>query len=67
MGLGEELSVNQFSDSQIRDLFRLDTDTFCQTHDLLDCKCNVGNNTLTNDSAIIPSDEANLFRVQPKV
>ncbi|KAH8548688.1 fibrinogen silencer-binding protein [Umbelopsis sp. PMI_123] len=67
MGLGEELSVNQFSDSQIRDLFRLDTDTFCQTHDLLDCKCNVGNNTLTSDNAIIPSDEANLFRVQPKV
>ncbi|KAI9283803.1 P-loop containing nucleoside triphosphate hydrolase protein [Umbelopsis sp. AD052] len=39
MGLGEEPSVNHFSDSQIRDLFRLDTDTFCQTHDLLQCKC----------------------------
>jgi hypothetical protein len=44
MDLGEEASVNHFSDSQIRDLFKLDTETVCQTHDLLDCNCCVSDN-----------------------
>ncbi|CAO3659842.1 unnamed protein product [Umbelopsis ramanniana] len=49
MGLGEEPSVNHFSDSQIRDLFRLDTDTFCQTHDLLRCKCSETTKNMDSD------------------
>ncbi|KAL2871932.1 DEAD/DEAH box helicase [Aspergillus lucknowensis] len=32
-------SVAQFSRDELRDLFRLDVDSLCQTHDLLACDC----------------------------
>jgi hypothetical protein len=66
MGLGEEPSVNHFSDSQIRDLFRLDTDTFCQTHDLLRCKCSVSINIMKDKFLVILSNTAGI-RKQRKI
>lgn len=32
-------SVSQFSTAELRDLFRLDEESLCQTHDLLGCDC----------------------------
>ena len=32
-------SVSQFSTAELRDLFRLDQESVCQTHDLLGCAC----------------------------
>jgi DNA repair and recombination protein RAD54B len=32
-------SVSQFSTAELRDLFRLDQESVCQTHDLLGCDC----------------------------
>ncbi|KAF7712197.1 Uncharacterized protein PECH_003965 [Penicillium ucsense] len=32
-------SVSQFSTAELRDLFRLDEESACQTHDLLGCDC----------------------------
>ncbi|OQE17600.1 hypothetical protein PENSTE_c020G06066 [Penicillium steckii] len=32
-------SVSQFSTAELRDLFRLDEESVCQTHDLLGCSC----------------------------
>ncbi|KAJ5378596.1 DNA repair and recombination protein [Penicillium cosmopolitanum] len=32
-------SVSQFSTAELRDLFRLDEESLCQTHDLLGCEC----------------------------
>lgn len=35
----QKSGVAQFSREELRDLFRLDEDSQCQTHDLLQCKC----------------------------
>lgn len=32
-------NVSQFSTAELRDLFRLDEESLCQTHDLLGCEC----------------------------
>lgn len=41
IGLNDEPSADHFTKNQIRDLFRLDTETYCQTHDLLGCQCSI--------------------------
>jgi DNA repair and recombination protein RAD54B len=44
IGLADSVMVqkkgaSQFSREELRDLFRLDEDSQCQTHDLMQCKC----------------------------
>ena len=36
-------AINNFTASELRDLFTLDEKTACLTHDLLRCPCQVGN------------------------
>jgi DNA repair and recombination protein RAD54B len=37
--MDQKSSTGSFSRDELRDLFRLDTTSICQTHDLLRCKC----------------------------
>ncbi|KAG2177342.1 hypothetical protein INT43_007999 [Umbelopsis isabellina] len=46
IGLNDEPSADHFTKNQIRDLFRLDTETYCQTHDLLDCQCSASSKAM---------------------
>jgi len=39
-----------FDAEQLRQLFRLDEKTLCETHDLLDCRCITGNCSPKSDS-----------------
>ncbi|KAJ5131457.1 uncharacterized protein N7515_007496 [Penicillium bovifimosum] len=43
-------SAAQFSAAELRDLFRLDEERACQTHELLGCKC--GGRGVVSDSAV---------------
>jgi DNA repair and recombination protein RAD54B len=58
-------SVAQFSRDELKDLFRLDVESVCQTHDLLACSCGGSGCTATSSGASSPrdldvsSDEAN--------
>ncbi|KAL4809200.1 SNF2 family N-terminal domain-containing protein, partial [Aspergillus unguis] len=49
-------SVAQFSRNELKDLFRLDVESTCQTHDLLACKCG-GKGTITNDEEVQEESE----------
>ncbi|BCS26245.1 DEAD/DEAH box helicase [Aspergillus puulaauensis] len=51
-------SVAQFSRNELKDLFRLDVESRCQTHDLLTCDCGGrGYTTTTPDSDDTPAEE----------
>lgn len=51
-------SVAQFSRHELKDLFRLDVESKCQTHDLLTCDCGGrGYTTTTPDSDDTPAEE----------
>jgi DNA repair and recombination protein RAD54B len=55
IGLADSVMVQkkgaaQFSREELRDLFRLDEDSQCQTHDLMQCKCG-GRGEIPNDGA----------------
>ncbi|KAL3447069.1 SNF2 family N-terminal domain-containing protein [Aspergillus insuetus] len=58
-------SVAQFSRDELKDLFRLDVESVCQTHDLLACSCGGSGCTAASSGASSPrvldisSDEAN--------
>ncbi|KAJ5088591.1 DNA repair and recombination protein [Penicillium angulare] len=44
-------SVSQFSSAELRDLFRLDEESSCQTHDLLGCDCGGRGVTVSTSSS----------------
>lgn len=50
-------SVAQFSRNELKDLFRLDVESRCQTHDLLTCDCGGRGYTMTPDSDDTPDLE----------
>ena len=51
-------SVSQFSTAELRDLFRLDEESHCQTHDLLGCECGgKGISPATSSGAATPNAE----------
>ena len=50
-------SVAQFSRNELKDLFRLDVESKCQTHDLLTCDCGGRGYTKTPDSDATPTEE----------
>ncbi|KAL4799091.1 SNF2 family N-terminal domain-containing protein [Aspergillus venezuelensis] len=49
-------SVAQFSRNELKDLFRLDEESVCQTHDLLACDCG-GKGLLTSPESDTPEDD----------
>lgn len=49
-------SVSQFSTAELRDLFRLDEGSKCQTHDLLGCDCG-GKGVISSSGAATPDDK----------
>ena len=49
-------SVSQFSTAELRDLFRLDEESKCQTHDLLGCDCG-GKGVISSSEAATPDDK----------
>ncbi|KAL2818337.1 SNF2 family N-terminal domain-containing protein [Aspergillus granulosus] len=65
-------SIAQFSRDELKDLFRLDVESLCQTHDLLTCSCRGSGSTAASsgagsprdlDDSIISSDEASQAEV----
>ncbi|KAJ5901548.1 DNA repair and recombination protein [Penicillium taxi] len=58
--MGHKDNVAQFSTSELQDLFRLDEDSSCQTHDLLGCDC--GGKGIPSSSEIpTPSEEQSVI------
>jgi len=52
-------SVSQFSTAELHDLFRLDQESLCQTHDLSGCDCGgKGISSLSSGAATPKTDEA---------
>ncbi|KAL2858194.1 SNF2 family N-terminal domain-containing protein [Aspergillus pseudodeflectus] len=49
-------SVAQFSRDELKDLFRLDVESVCQTHDLLACSCRGSGSTAAPSGASSPRD-----------
>ncbi|EAW07317.1 DEAD/DEAH box helicase [Aspergillus clavatus NRRL 1] len=49
-------SVAQFSRDELRDLFRLDEESRCQTHELLGCDCGGTGRTVQSASSVPPTD-----------
>jgi DNA repair and recombination protein RAD54B len=50
-------SVSQFSSAELRDLFRLDEGSLCQTHDLLGCECGgKGITSLPSSGVVTPTE-----------
>jgi DNA repair and recombination protein RAD54B len=41
-GAGSGQTTVKFSSEELKDLYRLHTETLCETHDLLECHCNEG-------------------------
>ncbi|KAJ0425723.1 SNF2 family N-terminal domain-containing protein [Aspergillus carlsbadensis] len=50
-------SVAQFSRDDLKDLFRLDVESVCQTHDLLACSCRGSGSTAASSGASSPGDQ----------
>ncbi|KAL4917789.1 SNF2 family N-terminal domain-containing protein [Aspergillus aurantiobrunneus] len=50
-------SVAQFSRDELKDLFRLDVESKCQTHDLLACNCGGKGHATAPDSDDIPQED----------
>lgn len=51
-------SVAQFSTAELRDLFRLDEESTCQTHDLLGCDCGGKGVTLAPSGTTTPGENS---------
>ncbi|KAJ5146833.1 Heat shock protein hsp98 [Penicillium atrosanguineum] len=52
-------SVSQFSTAELRDLFRLDQESICQTHDLVGCDCGGrGIMSLPSSGTVTPKEES---------
>lgn len=51
-------SVAQFSTAELRDLFRLDEETTCQTHELLGCECGGKGITPAQSGTTTPGDNS---------
>ncbi|KAL3463248.1 SNF2 family N-terminal domain-containing protein, partial [Aspergillus heterothallicus] len=49
-------SIAQFSRDELKDLFRLDVESLCQTHDLLACSCRGIGSTAASSGAGTPRD-----------
>lgn len=59
LGQRRKKSVSQFSTAELRDLFRLDQESLCQTHDLSGCDCGgKGISSLSSGAATPKTDEA---------
>ncbi|KAL4934414.1 DEAD/DEAH box helicase [Aspergillus undulatus] len=54
-------SVAQFSRSELKDLFRLDVESTCQTHDLLACNCGGRGYVETPDSDTPREDDSEML------
>ena len=49
----------QFSPEELRDLFKLQEETMCGTHDLLNCTCEAGE---TNDNSTVEEQAPEVVR-----
>ncbi|KAI8921587.1 P-loop containing nucleoside triphosphate hydrolase protein [Entophlyctis helioformis] len=50
-------SANSFTSDELRDIFSLDTDTACLTHDTLGCACGGGSGGSSSPATHLPGDD----------